>query len=115
MDDDPGGGASWTGVAAAAAGARFGADCFLGAAGAGDAAAVVAAAGRGAGAGLAAAGGGAARAAGAVPGSGLMMLTGGVLAELGNSALVGLPVGIDGNSPGEAAAIAAGGAFHDGA
>ena len=30
-----------------------------------------------------------------VPGSGVMMLTAGVLAELGNSALVGRPVGID--------------------
>ena len=33
---------------------------------------------------------------GAGPGSGVMMLTGGVEAALGNSALVGLPVGIDG-------------------
>jgi hypothetical protein len=114
VDDAPGGGAICTG--AAAAGGRFGAACFLGAAGAGEAAAVVGAAGRGEGAGLAAAGGWAAR---GVVGSGLMMLTGGVLAELGNSALVGLPVGIDGASPvgrpAGAAAIACGGAFHDGA
>src|SRR5262249_57376384 len=48
-----------------------------------------------------------------VPGSGVMMLTAGVLAELGNSALVGLPVGPDG---GRAATgtEAGGGAFHDG-
>ena len=32
-----------------------------------------------------------------------MMLTGGVDAALGNSALVGLPVGIDGGSPASAA------------
>ena len=45
------------------------------------------------------------------PGSGVMMLTGGVDAADGNSALVGLPVGIDGGSaaisPVPAAAIAA--------
>jgi hypothetical protein len=33
-----------------------------------------------------------------VPGSGVMILTGGVEAELGNSALVGLPVGTPGTS-----------------
>ena len=49
-----------------------------------------------------------------------MMLTGGVEAALGNSALVGLPVGIDEGSPDGNAAIgptaaAGGGAFHDGA
>jgi hypothetical protein len=51
-----------------------------------------------------------------VPGSGDMMLTAGVLAALGNSALVGRPVGIDGGSIaiGELAA-ATGGAFQDGA
>ena len=48
-------------------------------------------------------------------GSGLMMLTAGVEAAVGNSALVGLPVGIDGAKPatGDTAAAAAGGAFHD--
>lgn len=50
----------------------------------------------GAGAAAARAGGGAAAAGFA--GSGVMMLTGGVFAELGNSALVGLPVGIDGGN-----------------
>ena len=55
------------------------------------------------------------RGAGAVPGSGVMMLTGGVEAADGNSALVGLPVGIVGASAatGGADAIGAGGAFHD--
>jgi len=48
-----------------------------------------------------------------VPGSGIMMLTAGVLAELGNSALVGRPVGPD---DGRATGIAGdGGAFQDGA
>lgn len=52
-------------------------------------------------------------------GSGVMMLTGGVDAELGNSALVGLPVGTDGGSAATspAAAIGAtpGTAFQEGA
>jgi hypothetical protein len=52
-----------------------------------------------------------------VPGSGVMMLTGGVLAALGNSALVGRPVGTD--APimllGAASAVATAGAFQDGA
>jgi hypothetical protein len=45
-----------------------------------------------------------------------MMLTGGVLAELGNSALVGRPVGMDGGiiASGPVAAVICG-AFHDGA
>ena len=43
------------------------------------------------------------------------MLTGGVEAEVGNSALVGLPVGVDGGSPASSAEAAGGGAFHDGA
>jgi hypothetical protein len=47
----------------------------------GDGPFAIAADGRAAGAGL------------AVPGSGVMMLTGGVEAAVGNSALVGLPVG----------------------
>jgi len=51
-----------------------------------------------------------------VPGSGDMMLTAGVLAALGNSALVGRPVGSDAGSIaiGELTA-ATGGAFQDGA
>ena len=44
-----------------------------------------------------------------------MMLTGGVEAALGNSALVGLPVGIDGGSDATAGPVAAAGAFHSGA
>ena len=89
-------GASWTG---AAEDGRFGADGgFLAAACACAGAGGVAAAGRGAAgdAGAAAADDG----FGAAPsgGSGVMMLTGGVEAEVGNSALVGLPVGSDGGS-----------------
>jgi hypothetical protein len=49
-----------------------------------------------------------------VTGSGVMMLTAGVEAALGKSALVGLPVGIDGESIATGAA-AAKGAFHEGA
>jgi hypothetical protein len=74
---------------------------------------VDAAAGRGDGNGAVATG----RAAGggaAEPGSGVMMLTGGVEAALGKSALVGLPVGIDGGSA-ATGPTAGGGAFHDGA
>ena len=61
-----------------------------------------------------AAGGGVAPAGGR-DGSGVMMLTGGVEAELGNSALVGLPVGIDGGSAATrpAADGCAAGEFHD--
>jgi hypothetical protein len=44
-------------------------------------------------------------------GSGVMMLTGGVEAALGNSALVGLPVGTPGTSAATGAATA-GGMFH---
>jgi hypothetical protein len=50
--------------------------------------------------------------AGAVLGSGLMMLTAGVEAAVGNSALVGLPVGIDGARAATGAGAAAG-AFHE--
>jgi hypothetical protein len=50
---------------------------------------------------------------GARAGSGVMMLIGGVEAAVGNSALVGLPVGTNGASV--ATGAAAGGAFHDGA
>jgi type V secretory pathway adhesin AidA len=110
VDDAVGAGAIWTG--AAAAGGRFGAGGFLAAASAGEAVADgVAAGGRGTGAPAAAADGTARL------GSGVMMLTGGIEAELGKSAVVGLPVGIDGGSaattPGASAAC--GGAFHDGA
>ena len=100
-------GASWTG---AVVDGRFGAGGgFLAAATAGDGAAAGGAAGateRDAGA-AAAGGDDLAR------GSGFMMLTGGVEAEVGNSAFVGFPVGIDGGS----AAIRplADGAFHDAA
>ena len=51
-----------------------------------------------------------------VPGSGIMMLTGGVEAALGNSALVGLPVGNDG-PPGASAVtgtVDCAGVFHSG-
>ena len=91
-------GASWTG---APLDGRFGAGAgggFLAAACADGDPGGVAAAGRGAAgdAGAAAADDG----FGAAPsgGSGVMMLTGGVEAEVGNSALVGLPVGSDGGS-----------------
>jgi len=50
-----------------------------------------------------------------VPGSGDMMLTAGVLAALGNSALVGRPVGIEGGSIAIGELAAKGGAFQDGA
>ena len=114
-----GAGASVTGAAGASCtgGAErddFGAACFL----AGAAAAAVA--GRGDGNGVFAAGAecGEAAARGAAVavalGSGVMMLIGGVEAAEGNSAFVGLPVGIDGGSaatiPGDA-----GGAFQVGA
>ena len=102
----------------------FGADCFLAAASAAGAALEV---GRGdsnaafaADAGDAdvgdAGGDSAARGgdgAAAEPGSGVMMLTAGVEAAVGNSALVGLPVGTDGESAATGATAA--GAFHDAA
>jgi hypothetical protein len=50
---------------------------------------------------------------GAEPGSGVMMLTGGVEAAVGKSALVGLPVGMVGDSV--ATGAVGGGAFHSGA
>lgn len=102
-------GVSWTGAVEAG---RFGAGGFFAAACAGAAAAGGdAATEREAVAGAATTGG-----FGAAPsgGSGFMMLTGGVEAAVGNSALVGLPVGIDGGS----AAImpaADGGAFQEAA
>ena len=105
-------GASWTG---AAEDGRFGAGGgFLAAACACAGAGGVAAAGRGAAgdAGAAAADDG----FGAAPsgGSGVMMLTGGVEAEVGNSALVGLPVGSDGGSA-AIMPVAACGVFQDAA
>jgi hypothetical protein len=130
---DSGGGCApgeiWTGALAAAAGGFFAA-VFLpfAASGGGDGtsdavgAAPVCVDGRGgmAAFALSAAAGGGERDPGApvpVPGSGVMMLTGGVLAALGNSALVGRPVGTD--VPimllGAASAVATGGAFQDGA
>ena len=107
-------GASWTG---AVDDGRFGAGGgFLAAVCAGGDAGGVAAGRAGAGdAGAAAVevdGGG----FGAAPsgGSGFMMLIGGVDAEVGNSALVGLPVGTDGGSA-AIIPVAACGAFHDAA
>lgn len=67
----------------------------------------LAAAGRGTGEGVAAALG-ADDADEAADGSGVMMLTGGIDADEGNSALVGLPVGVDDGSPVKAAAALAG-------
>ena len=103
-------GASWTG----AVDGRFGA-------GGGFLAAVCAGDGAGAGGGVAAvAGRGAACVAGAAAvggdgfsgGSGVMMLTAGVEAEVGNSALVGFPVGTDGGSAAIRPFAACDGAFH---
>jgi hypothetical protein len=96
--------------------AGFGATCFFAAVTAGD----VAVAGRGAGNGVAFAtddGGDGGRGAGGVPGSGVMMLTGGIEVAVGNSALVGLPDGVDGASAatGVTAGAAIAGMFHDGA
>ena len=112
MDDAVGAGEICTG----AAGGRFGAGGFLAAAGAGAAAAVVAAAdaGRGVGTGASWTGAAAARPAGGVgplPGSGVMMLIGGVEAADGKSALVGWPVGIEGGSAATSPGAASGGAF----
>ena len=98
-------GASWTGAAARGG---FGAGGFLADASAGGGV------GRADGSGAAAPGAAPRAAVDAVPvpGSGVMMLTGGVEAAVGNSALVGLPVGIDDNS---ATGAGAAGAFHNGA
>ena len=68
----------------------------------------VAVAGRGA-------AGAAACAGGLGDGSGVMMLTAGVEAELGNSALVGLPVGTDGGSAAIRPDAGCVGAFHEAA
>ena len=92
---------------------RFGAGGgFLAAACTGGDAGDVAAAGRGV-AGDAGAAAVADDGFGAAPsgGSGVMMLTGGVDAAVGNSALVGLPVGTDGGSA-AIMPVAACGAFH---
>jgi hypothetical protein len=71
------------------------------------------AAGRGDGNGALVAGaGGRGPGGGAVPGSGVMMLTAGVEAAVGKSALVGLPISGDGEST---ATGTGAGAFHDGA
>ena len=107
-------GASWTGVVLDG---RFGAGGgFLAAACAGGDAGGVAAAGRGA-AGDAGATAVADDGFGAAPsgGSGVMMLTGGVDAAVGNSALVGLPVGTDDGSAAICPAADCAGAFQDGA
>ena len=86
--------------------AVFGAACFLAAVCAGGDA------GRDNGSGADEAGAVARDADGALPGSGVMMLTGGVDAADGKSALVGLPVGMDDGSAATWPAAAAG-AFHD--
>jgi hypothetical protein len=98
------------GVSCVGARAGLGAGCFLAAASAGEAVEV----GRGDGNGAVATGGAGGRGAGvvAVPGSGDMMLTGGVEAALGKSALVGLPTSGGGSA---ATGALAAGAFHDGA
>ena len=105
----PGGGASCTG-----ADVCLGAGCFLAAA-----CAEAAAAGRGDGDGAFETGGdaGARGVDGACDavGSGVMMLTGGVDAAEGKSALVGLPVGIDGASVASGPDTAAAGKFQSGA
>jgi hypothetical protein len=109
-------GAAVAGASETGAGVRagFGAGCFFAAA---SDVAGGAAAGRGDGDGAFAAGA-VARGVDAVvtaPGSGVMMLTGGVEAALGKSALVGLPVGTPGTSAATGAAAGAGGTFHVGA
>ena len=55
------------------------------------------------------------RVAGAEPGSGVMMLTAGVEAAEGKSALVGRPVGTDDGSAATVAGAGATGTFHDAA
>ena len=93
----PGAGSSWTGAGVRAAGGRLGATSFFLAA----AIAEPTAAG--------------ARGAGDAVGSGVMMLTGGVEAAEGKSALVGFPVGIVGASVATGPGAAAAGIFHCGA
>lgn len=91
-------------VAAAGVRAGLGVDCFLAAASAGEGV------GRGDGVGVAAEGAGECD-ADVVAGSAVMMLTGGVEAALGNSALVGLPVGSPGTSAATGGTGGAAGAF----
>lgn len=104
-------GASCTGAADGRFGAAGG---FLAAvaagdgAGAGGVAAVTERGGDGEAGAAAAAGGD-----GFAGGSGVMMLTGGVEAEVGNSALVGLPVGTDDGSAATRPAAFCPGAFHE--
>jgi hypothetical protein len=96
---------------------RFGAGCFLAVASAGAVDAGFApAAGRGDGNGAAIDADARGVAGGAPwPGSGVMMLTGGVEAAVGNSALVGLPVGIDDGNAATGPGAAGAGAFQDSA
>ena len=103
-------GASCTGAADGRFGAAVG---FLAAVGAG--AGVVAAVTERGGDGAAGEAGAAAAAGGDgfAGGSGVMMLTGGVEAEVGNSALVGLPVGTDDGSAATRPAAFCPGAFHE--
>jgi hypothetical protein len=100
-------GAAGAGVSGVGAVARLGAAGFLAAASAG-----APATGRDDGNGAAAPGvdAGGRGADAVVPGSGVMMLTGGVEAAEGKSALVGLPVGIVGGSAARGADVA--GEFH---
>ena len=102
------GGASWTG---AALDGRFGARRLLGGGLRRRRCAALRRGGRGA----AAAGGRGGFGAAPSGGSGVMMLTGGVEAAVGNSALVGLPVGTDGGSAAIMPGGSAGGAFQDAA
>ena len=110
----PGGGSSWTGAGVCwAAGVCFGATSFFLAAAMAEAAV---AGGRGDGDAAFATGGDAgARGADDAVGSGVMMLTGGVEAAEGKSALVGLPVGTVGASVATCPGAGAAGAFHSGA
>ena len=109
-----GSGVRRTGATACALGAVLGATaCFLAGAGRGFGTACAVAEGG--------PGGGDGAATAPVDGSGVMMLTGGIDADDGKSALVGLPVGSDasadsgGDVPGSAASAVAAGALHDGA
>ena len=112
----PGGGSSWTGAAVWAAGVRLGAASFFLAAAIAEPAAAAAGCGDGDPDGAFATGGDAgARDAADAVGSGVMMLTGGVEAAEGKSALVGLPVGIVGASVATGPGAAAAGIFHCGA
>lgn len=104
--------AGWVGAGGGVR-AGLGAGCFLAAASAGEGAL----GGRGGGNGEVAAGVVARGGDGVtVPGSDVMILTGGVEAALGKSALVGLPVGTPGTSAAASGTLArGGGAFQTGA